>query len=56
MLGTLKEKITANKKDILLITFAFLAILASFALGYLTARDYSVAPIIIQKCSSDPIR
>jgi len=40
-----------NKRDILLVLLAFLIILLSFGLGYITARDFAVRPIVIEECS-----
>jgi len=40
-----------NKKDILIGVVAFFVIALSFALGYITARDFSMTPIVIEKCS-----
>jgi hypothetical protein len=38
-----------HKKTILLSVIGVLIILLSYALGYITARDFTNAPIIIQK-------
>ncbi|MFA6135786.1 MAG: hypothetical protein WC705_00245 [Candidatus Paceibacterota bacterium] len=46
-----KEFIIKNKKDILLFVIALLIIFLAFGLGYITGRDFSETPIIINKYS-----
>ncbi len=41
------------KKEIMIFFFAFLLSSASFALGYLANREYSTAPIVIEKKCDD---
>lgn len=45
------EWVKKNKRDIFLISLAFLIIFLSFGLGYITARDFAVRPIVIEECS-----
>lgn len=49
----LKNWINENKKDILLVVLIFLIAFLSFGFGYLTNREFTHAPIIIQKCSNN---
>jgi hypothetical protein len=44
-----KESIKKNRNHIVLGIFAFLALAIAFATGYITARDLTIAPIIIQQ-------
>jgi hypothetical protein len=50
-LRKIKERYIKHQKEVLLIIISFLIILLSFGLGYITARDFSTTPIIIEKCS-----
>ncbi len=45
----LKERLVKNKNNIILGILAFLALSIAFATGYITARDFTQTPIIIQQ-------
>ncbi len=47
----IKERITNHKKNIILFLLIFLISSLSFGLGYLVNREFTHAPIIIEKCS-----
>ncbi len=49
----LKNWIIFYKKEILLVLAVSLVGSTSFALGYLTNREFNHAPIIIEKCSGE---
>lgn len=51
MLQSLKDKALIYRKEIILGCIIFLVSVFSFALGFVTARDGSRAPIIIEACS-----
>ncbi len=39
------------KKEIIFVLIIFFAVSTSFAFGYLANREFSHAPIVIEKCS-----
>jgi len=47
----IKEWIKENQKNIILGLLLLLTATLSFGLGYLTNREFTHAPIIIEKCS-----
>jgi len=47
----LKHTLKERKEQILLTLIVFFIALVSFGLGYISARDFSVTPIVIEKCS-----
>jgi len=48
----IKDIFEKNKKEIIIAIFIFLIVTTSFALGYLTATQFTrQVPIIIEKCS-----
>lgn len=49
--GRVKEFYYLNKKEVLLGTIIFLTAFLSFNLGFLFAKKYVHAPIVIEKCS-----
>lgn len=49
-INNFKEWTTEHKKDIVIFILIFLISLLSFGLGYLVNREFSRAPIIIEKC------
>lgn len=49
-----KNWVNAHKREFLFALIIFLVSSLSFALGYLANREYSRAPIIIEKCSTAP--
>lgn len=51
MLARLKNLIFTYKKELLIGVFLFLVSTTSFGIGYLTARAFNHAPIIIEKNS-----
>lgn len=48
----IREWIEDYKKDIVLFLLIFLITSLSFGLGYLVNREFTHAPIIIEKCSA----
>jgi len=51
-LRDVQTRITQNKNHILLGIFAFLALSIAFTAGYITARDLTITPIVIQQNQS----
>lgn len=49
----MKEFIAQHKKELQLSIIVCLLCVISFALGYITARDLSAPPIIIQTCQPE---
>lgn len=47
----IKNKIFFYRKELILALIIFLVSSLSFGLGYLANREFSRAPIIIEKCS-----
>jgi hypothetical protein len=50
----LKNWVAFYKKQILFALVVFLVASTSFAFGYLANREWSHAPIIIEKCANSP--
>ncbi len=48
---SISEFIKNHKRDIILFLLIFLISSLSFGLGYLVNREFSHAPIVIEKCS-----
>jgi Na+/H+ antiporter NhaC len=48
----IKEVIKENQKNIFIALLIFLIATLSFGLGYLTNREFTHSPIVIEKCSS----
>ncbi|MCL5012129.1 MAG: hypothetical protein M1320_01770 [Patescibacteria group bacterium] len=53
LIRNIKERVKKNKTSIILGILAFLALAIAFATGYLVARDYEQAPIIIQQRAAE---
>lgn len=50
-MSNLKTWLLNHKREIIMFLLIFLISSLSFGLGYLVNREFSRAPIIIQKCS-----
>lgn len=48
--NNVKKWITEHKREAVIFFLVFLVSLLSFGLGYLVNREFSRAPIIIEKC------
>lgn len=51
----MKEKVLIYKKELIFGAILFLVASLSFGLGYLTNREFTRAPIIIEACSSSSV-
>ncbi len=51
MFSNIKDWVINHKRDIILFLLIFLISSLSFGLGYLVNREFTRAPIIIEKCS-----
>jgi len=54
MVNQIKEWISNHKRDIILFLLIFLISTISFGLGYLVNREFTHAPIVIEKYSGSP--
>lgn len=46
-----KRVLGERRQQIVLTIIVFFIALISFGLGYIAARDFSITPIVIEKCS-----
>jgi len=51
MFSNIKDWVINHKRDIVLFLLIFLISSLSFGLGYLVNREFTRAPIVIEKCS-----
>jgi len=49
--SNIKELLTEHRKEIIIFLLIFLISSLSFGLGYLVNREFSHAPIVIEKCA-----
>lgn len=51
-INKIKEWLKENERNIIITLLIFLITTLSFGIGYLTNREFTRAPIIIEKCSN----